>query len=261
MAGTCHVRLTALCLIIVHMLWGSRVLPRSTLVLQFRRRRAPSLTKAETSMFKRRDVICLLARMHTDSQNHARVRSCRADGHVNPHVSLEAQGKGKCKCSPLQVCDMPSSGRRAFAREHVEEREKRGIQGGKWRPFTNHSCPQLLFFSLFRWLLCCNRGWKHLRRMWQQFPFLLPSFLWYSVTRQMLHSTPPPRLSPSFVILISQSHVAPPASSGCRVRAGFAEAPACWQHTVTDPIAERRKPTEPQCKSPFAETCNVAIWV
>lgn len=153
MAGTCHLRLTSLCLIIacphvVGVQGPAQIHPGLGVTLQFRRR-APSMTKAETSMFKRRDVVCLLARTQTDSQNHARVRSCRADGHVDPHVSLETQGKGKCKCSPLQVCDMLSSGRRAFACEHVEETEKRGIRGGRWHRFTNHSCPQLLFFSLF----------------------------------------------------------------------------------------------------------------
>lgn len=223
MAGTCHVRLTSLCLIlacphVVGVQGPAQIHPGLGVTLQFRKRSAPSLTKAETSMFKRRDVICLLARTQTDSQNHARARSCRADGHVNPHVSLETQGKGKCKCSPLQVCDMPSSGRRAFACEHVEETEKRGIRGGRWHRFTKHSCPQLLFFSLFRtWLLRCNRGWKHLRRMWQQLPFLLPSFLlpsflWYSVTRQMLHSTPP------LFSILCHPHFRVPRRSSCLVR-------------------------------------------
>lgn len=69
----------------------------------------------------------------------------------------------------------------------------------------------------------------------------------------LLHSLSSSFLSPTLLLL--------PSQVASRVRAGFAEAPVCWQHTVTDLIAERRKPTEPQCKTPFAETCNVAIWV
>lgn len=139
-------------------------------------------------------------------------------------------------------------------------RRKEGFKGGDGTDSLTTPAPSCFSFPFFRtWLLRCNRGWKHLRRMWQQLPFLLPSFLWYSVTRQMLHSNPPP-FSPSFVILISESHVAPPASSGCE----SCESRICRssrQHTMTDPIAERRKPTQPQCKNPFAETCNVVIWV
>lgn len=90
-------------------------------------------------------------------------------------------------------------------------------------------------------------------------PCFLSSSLQYSMTRQMLYSTPP------FLYSLSSLSVSPtslllPSQVACRVRTGFAEAHACWQHTVTDLIAERRKPTEPQCKKPFAETCNVAIW-
>lgn len=78
----------------------------------------------------------------------------RARCHVNLHVSLETQGKGKkCKFfSPLQVCDMTSLGRWVFVCERVEEMVKRGIQGARWHRFANSSCPHVLFFpSFFRW--------------------------------------------------------------------------------------------------------------
>lgn len=219
MAGTCHVRLTALCLIVTcpHVVGvqGPAQIHPGPGVTQFRRR-APSPTKTVTSMFKRRDVICLLARTQTDAQSHARVRSCRADGHVNPHASLEAQGK--CKCFPLPVCDMPSSGRRAFACEHVEETEKRGIQGGEMAPIPQPLVPPDAFlFPFWNMVAKLQQGLETSQENVAQAPFspsILP-LVFRDTTNVRQH---PPPLSPSFVILISESHVAPPASSGCESR-------------------------------------------
>lgn len=78
----------------------------------------------------------------------------------------------------------------------------------------------LFFFDKRTRLLCCNSGWKSLRRMWQQLPFLLlfsPCFP--SILSSVFHDWRIcyPAFFSLFAILISESHQAPPASSGCKL--------------------------------------------
>lgn len=171
---------------------------------------------------------CAFTETHTDADE-------RAHCHMNLHVSLETQGKEKCKFSPLQVCDLTSSGRWGFECEHVEEMVKRGIQEGRWHWFANSLCPHVLFSPLFfderTQLLCCNSGWKSLRRMWQQLPFLhlfflvfLPSFPQYSMTEEYVMQHFSPFLPSSF---LSPTTLLLPSQVASRVTAGFAEAHVC----------------------------------
>lgn len=184
---------------------------------------------------------CAFTETHTDADE-------RAHCHMNLHVSLETQGKEKCKFSPLQVCDLTSSGRWAFECEHVEEMVKRGIQEGRWHRFANSLCPHVLFSPLFfderTQLLCCNSGWKSLRRMWQQLPFLhlfslfsFHPFLSIPWLKNMLCSIFPPFCHPHFWV--------PPRSS-CLVRLQVV-----WQQDLQKRTCASNTLTEPQCNTPL----------
>lgn len=96
------------------------------------------------------------------------------------------------------------------------------------------------------------------------FLVFLPPFLpQYSMTEEYIMQhfffffLPSSFLSPTTLLL--------PSQVASRVTAGFAEAHACWQHTVTDLVAERKKLTEPQCKNPvfILETATLQFgpWI
>lgn len=68
---------------------------------QFSRRYAPSVTKAKTSMFRRRDMICLLARMQTYLQNHARVHSRSRPSSLSRESACEFRDAGEGKMQML----------------------------------------------------------------------------------------------------------------------------------------------------------------
>lgn len=198
----------------------------------------------------------------------------RARCHVNLHVSLETQGKEKkCKFSPLQVCDRTSLERWVFLCERVEEMVKRRIQGARWHRFANSSCPHVLFSPFFsmkghgcyaatvdgRVSGECGDDTLSSSSSFPCFPSTLASVFhdWRIYYAAFFFFLPSSFLSPTTLLL--------PSQVASRVTAGFAEAHACWQHTVTDLVVERKKLTEPQCKNPvfILETATLQFgpWI
>lgn len=77
------------------------------------------------------------------------------------------------------------------------------------------------------------------------FLLFLPSFPQNSMTEEYVMQPFSPFLHlPSTTLLL-------PCQVATRLTAGFAEAHVCWQHTMTDLVAESRKLTELACENPF----------
>lgn len=220
-------------------------------------------------MFQCTDTICLLGRKqsravhshrHTDADSRARC-------HVNLHVSFWDAGEGK-----MQMLSSSSLWHDVLREMSVcvsmwRKWRKEGFKGGDGTDSLIPRAPVCFSSSFFVREHSCYAATVDGRVSGEcgnnsLFSFLIPP-CFPSILSSVFHDwrmlcsiffplfffLPSSSLSPMSLLL--------PSQVACRVRAGFAEAHACWQHTVTDLIAERKEQTEPQCKNPFPETARL----